>query len=112
MLDSYKTLDAALRFKISVVELMIRYELNDFDYIEQRMVQLKKEFRKEFSLPEFGNETQFVKIISLMINTVSFKSDKKIQQLMKQFISKSKENTPDEAQEIINYADWLKDKMN
>jgi hypothetical protein len=111
MLDSYKALDAALRFKIAVVELMIRYELNDFDYIEQRIGQLKKEFRKEFALPDFENEVQFIKIISLLMNTVSVKLDKKALGMIRQFITKLQGLKLTEAQEIINYADWLQSKI-
>ncbi len=111
MLDSYKTLDAALCFKIALAELIIRYELNDFDYIEQRMGQLKKEFKKEFASPEFENETAFIKIIGLLLNTASIKEDKKIQLTIKQFIAKTSSKTTTETQEIINYADWLGNKI-
>jgi len=111
MLDSYKMLDAALRFKIAVVELIIRYELNDFDYIEQRIGQLKKEFRKEFASPEFENEVQFIRIISLLMNTTSVKSDKKVLTSVRQFIAKLQRQKLTETEAIINYADWLEGKI-
>jgi tetratricopeptide (TPR) repeat protein len=111
MLDSYKALDAALRLKIGLVELMIRFELHDFDFVEQRIVQLKKEFKKEFSLPEFENESQFIKIVSLLMNTASVKTDKKVLLSVKQFIAKLHKAEPTEAESIINYADWLTEKI-
>jgi hypothetical protein len=111
MLDSYKALDAALRLKISAVELMIRFELHDFDYIEQRIGQLKKEFKKEFSSAEFENEVQLIKIISLLMNTASVKSDKKALTMVKHFIAQLHQTKPTEAESIINYADWLTDKI-
>ena len=111
MLDSYKTLDAAFRLKISVVELMVRYELADFDFIEQRIVQLRKEFKKEFSLPEFEDEAQFIKIISLFINTTSVKTDNKVNKPVKQFIAKLHKQRSVDSEEIINYADWLENKL-
>jgi hypothetical protein len=112
MLDSYKSLDAALRFKISVAELIIRYELHDPDYIEQRIAQLKKEFRKEFTSAEFENETGFIRILLMLLNTSSPRSDKKVLQSTREFISVSRQKVNSEEQEIINYADWLSGKLN
>ncbi|HWY37679.1 MAG TPA: hypothetical protein VNY73_03910 [Bacteroidia bacterium] len=111
MLDSYKALDAALRLKIAAVELMVRFELGDFDYIEQRITQLKKEFKKEFALPEFDTEVNFTKIISLLINTASAKADKRVVGAVSQFIVKLQETRPSEGESIINYADWLAEKI-
>ena len=111
MLESYKTLDAAFRLKISVVELMIRFELGDFDYIEQRITQLKKEFRKEFASEEFENENALVKTIALLMNTTSIKSDKKAMTVIRQFIAKLQIQKSAESEEIINYGDWLAEKI-
>lgn len=111
MLDSYKALDAVFRFKISVVELMIRFELGDFDYIEQRIVQLKKEFKKEFAMKEFEKETGLMKIILLLMNSASVKADKKLVLSVKQFIGKLQGMESAEDGEIINYADWLLEKI-
>jgi len=111
MLNSYKTLDEALRFKIAIAELIIRYELGDIDFIEQRISQLKKEFKKQFSSSEFKSEVNLVEIVNLLINTASVKTDKKVQQRIKQFIAQAPQHKDEDSQEIINYNDWLLEKL-
>ncbi|MGZ3864556.1 MAG: hypothetical protein ACXVPN_15485 [Bacteroidia bacterium] len=111
MLESYRSLDAALRLKIALVELMIRFELGDFDFVEQRVAQLKKEFKKEFVRSEFENESQFIKIVLMLINTASVKADKKVLPAVKEFIAKLRVPKVEEEESIINYADWLQNKI-
>lgn len=111
MLESYKALDATLRLKIAFVELMIRFELGDLDFVEQRVSQLKKEFKKEFALPEFENEGQFLKIIISLVNTPLVRSDKKTLTMIKDFIAKLHKAGRGEEENIINYADWLASKV-
>lgn len=110
MLESYKKLDEAFRFKISVTELIVRYELGDLDFIEQRMRQLKKEFRQSLQAAEFAREKRLLEIIGMLINTAAVKSDQKIRQAVKEFIAKGTAEGKDEA-EIINYNDWLRGKL-
>ncbi len=110
MLESYKKLDEAFRFKISITELIVRYELSDTDYIEQRVKQLKKEFKHSLASEEFSREKKLIEIILLLINTVSVKADKKVQQVIKNFTNQAASTQKDEA-EIINYTDWLLEKL-
>ncbi|HXB42315.1 MAG TPA: hypothetical protein VNZ49_17380 [Bacteroidia bacterium] len=110
MIDSYKKLDEAFRFKISITELIVRYELKDSDYIEQRVKQLKKDFKHSLQSEEFSREKKLIEIILLLINTASVKTDKKVQLAIKQFTRQTASAQKDEA-EIINYNDWLLEKF-
>lgn len=110
MLDSYKTLDEAFRFKISVTELIIRYELGDIDYIEQRIQQIRKEFRQLLQQEDFEREARLIEIISKMINTAVLKSDKNIVEAIKAFVGKNRVNSSEDG-EILNYSDWLSEKI-
>jgi hypothetical protein len=110
MLDSYKTLDEAFRFKISVTELIIRYELNDIDYIEQRIQQIRKEFKTLLQQEEFGREAGLIDIISKMIVSSMLKSDKKLIETIRSFTRKTKNADP-EGGEILDYSDWLNEKI-
>ncbi len=106
MLDSYKTLDEAFRFKISITELIVRFELQDHDYIDQRVKQLRKEFKKSLASEEFAREKKLIEIILMLINTASVKTDKKVQQAIKNFSL----GQPEEGG-ILNYGDWLREKL-
>ena len=45
LMDSYTKADRALKFKIAVAELIIRYELGDLDFWKYRFDQVNKEFK-------------------------------------------------------------------
>jgi len=111
MLDSYKTLDEAFRFKISMTELIVRYELQDHDYIEQRVKQLRKEFKHSLQAEEFTREKKLIEIILLLINTTTPKTDKKVVQAVKEFTVQPKDSPEKEGAEIINYNTWLQEKL-
>ena len=46
LLDNYKSTDLALRFRIGVSEIIIRYELKDFDLLEYKINELRKDFKE------------------------------------------------------------------
>lgn len=50
--EDYKKADHSLKFKIAVAELIIRYELKDFDFLEHRIRQVNKEYRDLLQKPE------------------------------------------------------------
>lgn len=109
MLENYKKLDGAFRFKIAVTELIVRYELGDRDYVEQRIREVKKEFKKELMSAEFVREAELIGIISLFIDTVSIRTDKKVKASVSRFVAgQTGKNTENQ---IINYSEWLQAKI-
>ena len=75
-LEGYAAADLALKFKMSIAELMIRYELKDFDVLERKLVQVKKEFREFFSRTSNAREVLMVKIIDKLIEKETIRSEK------------------------------------
>jgi hypothetical protein len=108
-LDNYKTTDPALRFRIGVVELIIRYEIKDFDLLEYKINQLRKDFKEYLNQKENLKEKEFISLLKLIINSADFKKDKKLLDRVKLFLS-STAAAPAEETEIINYKDWLREK--
>ena len=43
--QSYQAADETLKFKIAIAELIIRFELKDYDFLEYRIEQIKKDFK-------------------------------------------------------------------
>ncbi|MEP7169476.1 MAG: hypothetical protein ABI855_08925 [Bacteroidota bacterium] len=109
LLDNYKTTDLALRFRISVTELIIRYELKDFDLLEYKINQLRKDFKEYLNQKENEKEKEFISILKSIINSVDFRKDEKLFERVKLFLS-STAAAPAEETEIINYKDWLREK--
>jgi len=110
MHDTYKILDAGFRYRIAVVELIIRYELKDFDYIEHRMKQIKKEFFGLYKTPAYARVKVMQSILHRWMNSKEIHKDKKLKPLLEQLLNnKAAENKADH--DIINYNDWVQNKM-
>lgn len=105
--DAFSNLDEAFRFKLAVFELMIRYELNDYDYLEHKTERLKKEYKTILKKPEYKRQTQMISILEKMILTENVKRDKALLKLINTLIAE-KEMVQDS--DIVNYANWLKKK--
>lgn len=109
---NYENADIALKFKIAVAELIIRYELNDFDFLEHKINQLKKDYDQLLIKKEHVREEEFIDILKRMMTTRSIKKDQHLFALINKFMEiKSKKHIPDDT-EIINYNNWLRSKLN
>lgn len=105
--DAFSNLDEAFRFKLAVFELMIRYELKDYDYLEHRTERLKKEYKNIIGKAEYRNQFQMIAILEKMMVTENVKKDK---ELIKQINGIINEKQLSQDSDIINYAGWLKKK--
>jgi len=104
----FKNADVALRFKIAVAELIIRHELLDFDFLENRIKQVKKHFKQMLAKPEQEREKEFLSILKKMISVPEPTKNKKLVSRIQRF-SSSKIVLDDT--EVINYSAWLKGKI-
>ncbi|HMT28330.1 MAG TPA: hypothetical protein PKD91_03515, partial [Bacteroidia bacterium] len=106
-LDSHQNADKALQFKIAIVELMIRYELRDLEYLEYRITRMKKDFKELLKKEEFLKEKDFMIIIARLH---FLGGEPTLMKKINIFIDKYK-NSDDGDDEIINYGNWLKEKI-
>lgn len=109
MLDSYKNGDASLQFKIAITELIIRHELQDFDFLEYRIGQVEKDYKSLITKEENTREKDLLKIIGIMAREGFSTSNKKLMKRVEQFLQYKQELAEDT--EMINYSKWLKGKM-
>jgi hypothetical protein len=108
MLDSYSSLDKAFRLKISIFELIVRYELIDLDFILMRIKQIQNDFKTLLNEELFSREKSMLGFFKVLINTSSLSIKGKTKEDLMHFIDEYK-NQDDS--EIINYADWLSKKI-
>jgi hypothetical protein len=106
MEPSFAGLDAELRMKIAVAELIIRYELGDFDVLERRLEQVKKEFAEQLRTRDGKRQQEMMAIITAMANNISVKKDKTLQKKVKKLMSSGAA-----ANDVINYNNWLEGKL-
>lgn len=104
----FKNADIALRFKIAIAELIIRYELLDFDFLETKIRQVKKHFKEMLLKPEQEREKELLSILNRMIAVPELTRDKKLLSRIQKF-SSSKIILDDT--EVINYNAWLNSKI-
>lgn len=110
LLNSYKSTDQSLRFKIAIAELIIRYELKDYDLLEYKIDQVKKDFKELLNVKDQQREKEFIGIIKLMTVTENIHGNKILAARYSAFKSLNTKENKDE-EEIILYDKWLEDKF-
>ncbi len=106
-LDSYRNADRALQLKIAVTELMIRYELKDIEYLEYRILKIRKDFKDLLRKEEFLKEKDFMALVpGLELAGTNPKMINKIKLFIDNYSVTNESDT-----EIINYAIWVKEKI-
>jgi hypothetical protein len=107
--ENFKNLDQAFQLKISLTELMIRYELNDYEFIENRINQIKRDFKSLLSEKIYERERELLKIVSGMIGTNSLEEGKAWSKRLTAFHQLAPSSADSD---ILNYNSWLKSKFN
>jgi hypothetical protein len=105
MSPGFSGLDRILRLKIAVAELIIRYELGDFDVLERRLDQVKKEFSEELRTRDGKRQQEMIGIVAAMVESASPRKD---QGLRKKIL---KLTAAPSANDVINYNNWLNTKL-
>ncbi len=108
LLPEFKEADSALRLRIAVTELMIRYELNDIDTFKYKHKQFRKDYAKELTYPTNESEKLMAEILNLMTEE-NPKKNKSLLSKVKNISSAT--HADDDAQGLIHYASWLKEKF-
>lgn len=109
MEQGYATLDEQLRMKIEVAELIIRFELEDFDFLERRMTQIRKDFAALMNTRSGKRQQELMNIITAMMKLQgSVRRDKPLQCSIQKFIDVAK-RSPEE--DVINYTIWLQSRL-
>lgn len=107
LLSGYHSINNELKLKINVAELIIRYEINDFDYILSKIEQLKREFKSILNESESNHEKEFLSLIKNLIKSqTNHKLNTRLNQNLKDISIIFKQNKG-----IINYYDWINDKF-
>jgi tetratricopeptide (TPR) repeat protein len=111
MQDAFKHLDEAWHLKLAVFELMIRFELLDFDYLEHKSERIKKEYSALLKKEEYSRQKQMVTAIDKMVKSDGIKKNKQLLKEINMLLEGELSNSSSDS-DIINYSDWLKMKIN
>lgn len=106
LLDDYKTTDISIRFRIAMAELIIRYELKDFDLLEYKINRAQKEFRSYLTMEENEKDREFIRLLRKIINSAGLRHDRRLIEQVRKFIKAYPADQSDDM-EIISYSHWL-----
>lgn len=106
MEEGYGNLDVSLRMKITVAELIIRYELKDEEFLEKRIEQVKKEFSAQLKSREGKRHQEMLTLLSEFAAAENILRNKALQKKIKAFLDKQQNTVGD----LINYNNWLRTK--
>lgn len=109
LLDSYAKADAALKFKIAVAEMIIRYELGDLEFWKYRYEQILKEFRPQLEKENNTAERRMLRVVSSSIDINNGMRSREVRDEIHELIDLLESQT--EEDEIIKYSRWLKEKI-
>jgi hypothetical protein len=110
LIDAFKKADDTLKFKISIAELIIRYELKDGDLWKYRYDQIVKDYSVTLSKEINEKEKDFILILKKASNAASGIKDKELKEEIQIYINKYADAEHED--EIIDYIIWLKENTN
>jgi tetratricopeptide (TPR) repeat protein len=106
-LEGFRNTDESFKFKVAVAELIMRFELNDFDFLEYRIKQIKKDYEPLLSRPENIREKDLIEIVEKLMVTPDLPKNKELMQMIRDYTHTAEISDT----EVINYNNWLKEKM-
>ena len=107
--DTFNKQSAELQLRIGLLELILHYENNDFNYIDYRINDLRHSYKDLLQQEAHQRENSFLKILRKCINAPAPFKDERILKNIKQFISDAPAIAPG-SNEFINYSIWLSTK--
>ncbi len=107
--DLYKTLAVNLQLNISITEIMLRIETQDFEYIAHRLRDIKRRFNKELKQTDYQREKQFLQILQDLAFKPKPLQNKRVLSKIQQFLT-TYGAIELGSNETINYAIWLQSK--
>lgn len=108
--EDFLKIGRSFQAKIMMAEVIIRYEMGDFDLLEKRIKQIKKDYKELFAKEQFKREVLLMDIISELVYTPSIKSNQKLSKKITQLIDSKTADDADDA-DVINYHTWAKSKL-
>lgn len=106
--EDFLDIAPSFQWKIRLAELIIKYELGDFDSVEQRISTIEKDY-PEF-LKENNRERELIHIIERLMYCNNLQQDSKLLDKIALFITRLTDEKSDDT-DIINYNLWLKSKQ-
>ncbi len=106
--DVFQHFDKAFQLKIHLAELIVRFELKDFDYLEYLANQIRKQFQELLDSPDYQRQNRMLCILEKMVYSHIKSNEELLREVDELLNASSSEEAADT--DILNYHDWLQSK--
>ena len=109
--DIYPKLSTELQLSVSMTEIILHYENNNFDFVSYKIGEIKRQFRGLLKRPEYIEPKSFLKIIFSMANKPDPLNDKQIVSQIKNFVRLAS-TLQIGSEKHIDYGIWVQSQLN
>ena len=103
--EDFKNTEPLLQLRITIGELMMRYDMNDFDTLEYRIRQINKNYREQ--IEDLSNwEGEFINFVKEMTNNELKRNKKSFQFPVRELLNRI-QSTNDVDNMLFKYDEWL-----
>ena len=106
---SYKNADESLKFGITIAEVQIRMELDDSDFLQYRLDQVRKDHADELKRPENKRAESVLDLVERIALKGENTRDPEFITLVEEF--RATVDPEAEEAELITYNEWINSKM-
>ena len=89
---------------------MIRYDLEDFDFIEYQVDRIQKDFPEQLELEVYARQAEMLDILKEMVYTASLKKDEDLLLRIDAMINSAPAGEMAD-QDVLDYNGWLSEKI-
>jgi hypothetical protein len=107
--EKFENTAEPLKFRIAILEILIRLELGDTDFLEYRMKQIRKDFMELLENQDNIREAMLLNLISDMFLKGQSLRSEEMKNRIKHFTKTASPRSGDA--ELVNYNGWLEQKL-
>jgi hypothetical protein len=111
LLNWYKSADDSLQLKITVCELITRYQMQQYDVLIYKLEQTNRGFKAALASEENKAEKEVLSLLKRLEKTIAIKKDKNLIEKIKEKQSWMRKEINPETY-IINYENWMDTLLN
>lgn len=108
--QNFLTFDVSFQIKILAAELIIRYEIGNYDILEMRIKKIRSRLKDLLSNRSYAREHLLIKVISKLIYTQRIDLNKSLMDDIHTLLSIATTEQANET-DIINYNKWIENKI-
>jgi hypothetical protein len=107
LLEAFSSTDAAMRLPITLFELAVRFELQEFDVLEYRLTQCRNDFKTLLETTANQKENNLLNLMVAMAKSNDYRNDDTVKKLGQSFVSTYESDDT----EIFKFGEWVQSHL-